>query len=72
MDLIFFSTPDMWFNKMIELNDELVERIEKFGEDVQAKINGLSEVDAAIIGGAIGIVGGGPLGGLIGAGAGPC
>ena len=66
-DLLLFSTPDMWFNRMIELNDLIIEKIEDFGEAVQGKINGLSEVDAAIIGGAIGLVGGGPLGGLIGA-----
>lgn len=65
-DLVLFGTPDMWFNRIIELNDELVEEIEKWGEKIQNKINGLSEVDAAIIGGAIGIVGG-PLGSLVGA-----
>jgi hypothetical protein len=69
LDLILFSTPDMWFNRMTELNDQLVEHIEGFGEQVQAKINGLSEGQAAVIGGAIGLVGG-PLGGLVGAGAG--
>ena len=48
-DLILFSTPDMWFNKIFELNDELVKGIEDWGQKIQNKINGLSEVDAAII-----------------------
>ena len=65
-DLILFSTPDMWFNRMFELNDELIEGIEDWGQRIQDKINGLSETDAAIIGGAIGLVGG-PFGAVVGA-----
>lgn len=66
-DLILFSTPDMWFNRMIELNDLLIKGIEDWAKKIQDKINGLSETDAAIIGGAIGLVGGGPIGALVGA-----
>ncbi|HXH81039.1 hypothetical protein [Nocardioides sp.] len=68
-DLVLFGTPDMWFNRMMELNDLLVQEIEDWGQKIQDKINGLSEIDAAIIGGAIGILGG-PLGMLGGAAAG--
>ena len=65
-DLVLFGTPDMWFNRMMELNDLLVQEIEDWGKKIQDKINGLSEWDAAIIGGAIGLLGG-PLGVLGGA-----
>lgn len=64
--LLIFGTPDMWFNRMCELNDVVIKHVEDFGAKIQAKINSLSEWDAAIIGGTIGLGVGGPLGGLVG------
>lgn len=63
--LLIFGTPDMWFNRMCELNDVVIKHVEDFGAKIQAKINSLSEWDAAIIGGTIGLGVGGPLGGLV-------
>lgn len=65
-DLLLFSTPDMWFNRITELNDQLVKAIEDWGRKIRAKIDGLSTSQAAIVGGTIGIVGGGPLGSIVG------
>ncbi len=64
-DLILFSTPDMWYNRIVEHNDVLTKAIEDWGKRIRAKIDGLSVSQAAIIGGAIGTVGG-PLGTVIG------
>lgn len=64
-DLILFGTPDMWFNRIMALNDELTKAIEDWGKKVRAKIDGLSVSQAAIIGGAIGAVGG-PVGTVLG------
>lgn len=65
-DLILFGTPDMWFNRITELNDGLTKLIEDWGKNIHGKINGLSTWQAATIGAAIGTVPGGPAGAIVG------